>query len=144
MTTVKMKMTAFSVSQMGLFSELRCGDMTLFTVEPPWDTNNRLDQCIPAGVYDVVRIQQDNGPDDWLLLDVPGRAAIQIMPGNLRAQTDGNILMGSELGAIDGVWAVGNQQQAADFFDRALLDIDQFRLYVDRSIIDQNLNNNVR
>ena len=143
-TQVKMLMRAFSSSQMGIFSELHCGDMTLFTLEPPWDTGNRFDQCIPAGVYDVARIPNENAADKWLVLDVDGHTAIQILPGNVRTDTSGNILLGAQLGCIDDTWAIRESNQAFDFFERALIGVDTFRLYIDRSIINQDLNQNVR
>ena len=144
MTTVKMKMTAFSASQMGVFSTLICGETELFVLEPPWDTNDRFNQCIPAGVYDVARIPNDNDEDEWLVLDVPERCAILFATGETRDNTNGNLLIGDILGTKGDQWAIGNAADAWETFNKCLEGVNEFRLYIDRSIIHQSLNNNIR
>ena len=73
------------------------GEHFCFTLEDPW-INNRVGQsCIPVGSYRVVLTESARfGRPMPLLLDVPGRVAIRIHPGNTDQDTEGCLLVGDK------------------------------------------------
>lgn len=79
-------------------------DKPLFTLEEPWQSNQRRISCIPAGTYKCK--PHAWGPDRnkfhfqqvWEVTNVPNRKAILIHAGNTLADTEGCILVGLEPG----------------------------------------------
>jgi len=76
----------------------------MFTLEDPWKDNQRNESRIHAGTYQCVPHGWE--PDSpvrfkraWRLVNVPGRSAILIHPGNTAVDTHGCILVGS---AVNG------------------------------------------
>ena len=69
------------------------------SIELPYNGNRKNVSCIPEGEYWVIRHKRDDGTEVFLLLDVPGREAIEIHIGNYVAggkiDTRGCILPGN-------------------------------------------------
>jgi hypothetical protein len=71
----------------------------IFTLEDPWNDNQRMISRIPAGEYRCVPHGWEAGSGvrfkkAWRLENVPGRSAILIHPGNTAVDTHGCILVG--------------------------------------------------
>lgn len=68
----------------------------IYTLELPWKGNRANVSCIPRGLY---RCQWDDGGtgrfnDNWQILGIPDRQAIEIHRGNFLRHTKGCILPG--------------------------------------------------
>ena len=100
--------------------------MPLFTCELPWLENKRNISCIPEGVYDLEKINDDK----WLVCRVPHRSGILIHVGNFPSEIRGCILLGLSTGKIDGKYAVLNSQKAMNEFNRALSGTTKTRIKI--------------
>ena len=83
-----------------------------FTLELPWENNQRNISCIPKGVYNIKKIES---PHLGYCLDVkcvPNRTYIRIHSGNYYSQIMGCILVGDSLEDInhDGILDVTNSR----------------------------------
>ena len=67
------------------------------TIEPPWKDNQHSISCIPTGVYTVTPCNSPKHGACFLVLDVPGRSAIEIHAGNFVQNTEGCLLVGRDL-----------------------------------------------
>lgn len=79
-----------------------------YTLELPWENNERNISCIPSGKYDIA-FKNSNGYVKNIqinLLNVPGRDGITIHSGNTTDDIRGCILIGGELGKLLGKRAV--------------------------------------
>ena len=61
---------------------LKFKDYNLWTVECPWQENQRFTSCIPDGQYALSAFDSVDHPDSWQIIDVPGRDGILIHIGN--------------------------------------------------------------
>lgn len=73
-----------------------------FTMEPPWENNEKFKSCIPAGEYIMVKHDSPKFGKCFKLLDVPERTDILMHPGNFPENTTGCILVGCGFKDIDG------------------------------------------
>lgn len=78
------------------FGLFRC-----FTLELPWEENNRNVSCIPAGEYEASHYESPNHGPVILLHDVPNRSFIEIHAGNYTRDVLGCILVGDSIKYID-------------------------------------------
>lgn len=85
-------------------------DMLCFTMELPWLNNQQELSCIPPGAYDVESYSSPLHPDVWQIINVPGRTAILIHPGNTVNDTHGCICVGASVGIVGKQLAVLNSQ----------------------------------
>ncbi|MBU1066069.1 hypothetical protein KKC74_14880 [bacterium] len=85
-----------------------------YSLELPWQNNQRNISCIPSGTYTVqIRISQKYGRVYWIT-EVPDRSFILIHSGNwagdgakgLKTHTNGCILLGKYAGILQGQRAV--------------------------------------
>lgn len=97
------------------------------TLEPLWYDNQEDVSCIPAGKY---QCKKHNGPrfeDSWEVLDVPGRTAILIHPGNTIGDTKGCILAGMRfmpMGVADSRQAIQKLRGVLpDHFELSIVDV---------------------
>lgn len=112
---------------------LTVGAHTLFTLELPDDFNQRSISCIPKGAY----ICKPHGwePDTqykykrvWEVCDVPDRDAILLHVGNYIKDTDGCILVGTDL--VSSKPMVSNSTKAINLL-RDLIGEEKFILIID-------------
>lgn len=101
------------------------------TLELPWRNNQRMISCIPAGTYVAHRFPSPKRGYDVFKLDgVPDRDDIEIHIGNLPHDTDGCILVGSNLGVVNGQHGVTGSAAAFARFMDGLKGVDTFSLVV--------------
>lgn len=142
--TVKMKLTMFAHTQYGAFSTLQCGESSMVILENPWKDNEVNVSCIPAGIYEVVRIKDGPREGQWWVTNVEGRTEILIHPGNTDDDTQGCLLPGMELGSVKGKWAVLNSGEALARLNAWCEGVDTFTLYIDRTMLGQDYRDNNR
>lgn len=75
-------------------------DFYLYTLENPWKNNQRSISCIPAGTYNVRPFSGARYHDVWKVESVANRDAILIHYGNTEKDTEGCILVGTDVGTI--------------------------------------------
>ena len=76
---------------------LKFGDnleLSVWTLECPWQNNFIFVSCIPDGSYPLVAFDSEQHPNCWVVTPVPGRTGILIHPGNKVEDTQGCILPG--------------------------------------------------
>lgn len=100
MRTINLVTTSFNDDgTYGVLIENRV-PMNIRTLERPWKDNAKGLSCIPEGRYIVKRETTPKHGLTWHVLDVPGRDAILIHPGNTEKDVEGCILLGIECGII--------------------------------------------
>lgn len=131
MAKLKAVLTREESADTGTFGTLVVfmGDARLYTChtgELPWRDNEAGVSCIPEGEYSCCHYSSEKYPDNYLVRDVPGRDAILIHTGNFcgdrsqgyKSDVEGCILVGEELGVLDGQKAILKSRAAmADLRD---------------------------
>ena len=79
-----------------------------FTMEPPDHENERNISSIPTGQYICKPWNSTNYGKTWMVADVYRRNGILFHPGNYVGNTQGCILLGSEVGKLLGDRAILN------------------------------------
>jgi hypothetical protein len=112
-------LSRFAYTPHGTFGRLNVDGFECFTVERPWNNNQRNISCIPTGRYHMtLGTHRRNTPDTsddypaYELHGVPGRSLIKVHVGNTINDIKGCIALGTNLGYVDGHWAVGSSQAA--------------------------------
>jgi len=72
-------------------------DVLCHTLENPWKNNKKNLSCIPEGFYSCVPYSSEKYPDVWEVINVKGRTNILIHIGNYADDTEGCILVGSNV-----------------------------------------------
>ena len=109
------KIQRLSYSRTETIGIIYINGLRFFTLELPWLDNQKNISCIPTGEYNYIkRVSPGKGYEVIELVDVPGRAYIQIHLGNYTRQIEGCILPGTGLKDInlDGVMDVTNSEDA--------------------------------
>jgi hypothetical protein len=132
-----MQLDRFAYSPMGTFGKLSFDRFWCYTVEPPWRDDKQNVSCIPEGVYTVRRQPWAKRLSRlWKLVDVPGRSGIYLHSGNTKYDTEGCILLGRYLGALDGgTWAVIDSKETLIRFAKATLGLDEIILTIRQVIL---------
>ena len=73
---------------------LKFKDYNLWTVECPWQSNQRFTSCIPDGQYALSAFDSPRHTDTWQIIDVEGRDGILIHVGNTVQDVTGCIAPG--------------------------------------------------
>lgn len=96
-----------------------------FTLELPFNNNEKNISSIPAGLYRVVRRKSKAHGEHFHILDVPNRELILIHSGNYYHNTEGCIVVGKAITDIngDGELDVTHSKQAMDELNKLLPDI---------------------
>lgn len=91
---------------------LTCGEFRCFTLELPWEKNQKDISCIPAGIYNATMHNSASKGQVVLLLNVDGRTYIEIHAGNYTSQILGCILVGDSIKYLnsDGIPDVTNSR----------------------------------
>lgn len=76
-----------------------------FTLEPSWK-KNLFNSCIPDGKYKTAYYSSQKFGRCLALRNVKRRSGILIHKGNIQKDTTGCILLGSQIGLLDGRYAV--------------------------------------
>lgn len=85
------------------------------TLEPPWNDNQHNISCVPAGTYKVVKIHSPRfNKDVFMMIDIPGRDAVEFHVGNGIQDTHGCVLLGLQFSLSD--YAIVNSGIAFDNF----------------------------
>ena len=103
------------------------------TLEEPWKNNARAISCVPAGTYQAHRrVASENRHhyDVFELEKVPDRTAVQIHIGNTVKDTEGCILLGSNLGVVDGLHGITGSAAAFRKFMSLLTGVDRITLTI--------------
>jgi len=109
----------------GTFGVLEVDGLEFVTGELPWRDNARGKSCIPAGTYVVRWSPSGKYGMKYQLQAVPGRSHILIHAANhvgdedkgLKAQVDGCLALGTEIGVLDGQMAVRNSKHSVATFE---------------------------
>lgn len=119
----------------GTFSRLVVAGFTCFCVEREWAGNQPFASCIPEGRYFARRItgsSKTRGRETFELIDVPGRANIQIHPANWASQLNGCIAPGTAPRCIDGRFGVPDSSVTFDRLMAMLVGIDAIEINITR------------
>lgn len=107
------------------------------TLEPPWVDKNedgisdKNVSRIPAGTYPAHRkLSPKRGYEVFELENVPGRTNIEIHIGNTTADTEGCILLGSNVGMVNGQHGITGSAAAFRKFMSLLTGVDRILLDV--------------
>lgn len=73
------------------------GRVLCHTLELPWKNNQRNISCIPAGKYDVIKVESPKFGSCFYVKDVPDRDAILFHSGNSIKDTRGCIIVGLDV-----------------------------------------------
>lgn len=106
----------------GTFGRFVIQDFKCWSLELPWNNNNKNHSCIPCGLYHVYPFSSKKFGRVWKVDRVPQRDAILIHAGNfagsvtdgLKSDTRGCILLGLERGVLAGQAAVLRSRDALE------------------------------
>lgn len=88
------------------------GHLQCATLENPWLDNQKNISCIPEGTYDFTRTVSNRFGETFEIGGVKGRTRILIHWGNTAADTEGCVLLGTEIGSLGGEPAVLQSRKA--------------------------------
>lgn len=127
----KFELTRLESTEAGTFGVLRHnGQVFCLTLEPP-DRNNAPDiSCIPTGRYGCRRVRSPRFGPTFEVADVPGRTHILFHQGNVAADTNGCVLLGSRYGVLGRVRGVLDSGAAFDAFMARCSGLDGFDLTI--------------
>lgn len=115
--------------QVGLF--LFEGRPELITLELPKNLNIQDISCIPEGKYVCRRRKSEIVlGETFQVMNVPERTAILFHPGNSIADTKGCILLGSEIGFVNGNYGIMESKKAFNKFMSLLKGENEFDLII--------------
>ena len=125
------KIKRVSSTEQGTFGVLISPDglPICLTCEDPWNENQKMISCIPAGSYQVEKFSGKKYKNVWELKNVPDRSAILIHQGNTIKDTNGCILVGDRFGKLGGVQAIINSSATLNVL-RSILP-DSFNILIE-------------
>ena len=100
------------------------------TLEKHWRNNEPNISCIPPGNYTCQRITSQKFGQTYEVQNVPGRSSILFHAGNTYADTQGCILVGNQVGHLNGYRAVLESRHAFENLMQELFDCLTFSLLV--------------
>lgn len=108
-------------------------------LEPPWEDNKPDLSCIPAGLYECVRVKSElikrifEGTRDetFEIRGVPDRELIRFHPGNTVKDTKGCPIVAKCLGKYDAVADLERSKIAFMELMETLKNLDKFTLHVE-------------
>ena len=108
------------------------GHLQCATLENPWKDNQQNISCIPEGTYDFTRTDSIRFGETFEIGGVQGRTRILIHWGNTAADTEGCVLLGTEIGTLSGEPAVLRSRAAFQRFMTLMnaMDIQKTRISI--------------
>lgn len=91
-----LKIDRFAYTLGGTFGTLYLDGWACTTLENPWKNNEPYISCIPTGVYIIKRDTFKGQYENFKLVNVPGRSAIELHIGNTITDTNGCPLLGDK------------------------------------------------
>ena len=101
-----------------------------FTLERPWMDNKPFISCIPLGKYICKRVNSRAHGNTFEVTNVNGRTHILFHVGNTWVDSVGCILLGDDIGHIDGYTAVLNSQRTFNAFKGETEELNEFELEI--------------
>jgi Family of unknown function (DUF5675) len=115
----------------GVFGWMTVGTFAGFTVERPWLRNQKELSCIPRGTYRIaLQFSPHFQRNLWHVLDVEGREAIEIHPGNRFTDLKGCVAPGDSIGRDAQGWFVANSRVTVEAFHAAMGDATEGTLTI--------------
>lgn len=117
--SLRLLLSRFAYTPYGAFGRLEILQgtnliFTCFTLENPL---KRSGGCIPPAHYTCKPAHFNRGGyNTWEVTAVPDRTHILFHIGNVSADSEGCILLGSTLGCLAGKWAVTSSKKTFDLF----------------------------
>lgn len=104
---------------------LQVGDKIFYTMERPWQKNQRSVSCIPEGVYSFIphgweENTQVKFKKVWKLRNVPNRSDILIHVGNFPEDTYGCILVGTGVKLTEDSAMITNSKDAIEYLRKTI------------------------
>jgi len=101
-----------------------------YSCEDAWKDNKPNISCIPTGIYQVEMTYSNRFKRHmYQIMNVPNRFGIRIHSGNTPQDVEGCILLGKNLGWINGVKAVLSSKVALTEFHK-ILNNESFELTI--------------
>lgn len=130
----RVTLARFAYTEKGTYGRLSVGAFSCFTLELPWLNNEPFISCIPEGTYELERGWFKGRYENYALLGVAGRWAIEIHVGNEVADLSGCIALGRIPLGINDQWGVGDSTVAHDAFMEAMGGIKRAEIEVCREV----------
>ena len=106
-----------------------------YTLELPWVENKRNVSCIPAGLYVIKRDTFKGRYENFKLLNVRDRDAIEMHRANKITQLLGCIALGNELAfSTERSIFLNQSQRALDAFMETMSDSDEAALHIRENV----------
>ena len=128
---MKVKIRRFDLEPNQTIGQLYINDEEFcFTLERPWINNKPNISCIPLGKYICKRVNSPKFGSTFEITDVEGRTHILFHKGNIWSDSHGCVLLGLDMGHLNGWKAVLDSGNAFNNFMGALRDVDEFELEI--------------
>lgn len=127
------RLVRLSSDDAGTFGQILDAENALVcvTLELPWRDNVHDESCIPPGTYTARRYHSPKHRYDLFKLDdVPGRSDIELHIGNVVHDSLGCVLLGSNLGTVNGQPGITGSAAAFRRFMDRMTGVETFTLTV--------------
>jgi hypothetical protein len=102
---------------------------SLYTLEDPWKNNEKNVSCIPLGHYICDHWRSAKFGETYKVMEVPDRTDILFHIGNTTLDTQGCILLGMDIGFVNGP-AITQSKIAFGKFKMFMEDVPRFILEI--------------
>ena len=99
-----------------------------YTLERPWMDNKPNISCIPLGRYICKRVDSPKFGNTFEITNVNDRTHILLHSGNLWSDSHGCVILGDDLGYIDGYPAVLNSRKTFKAFLGHMEEVNSFEM----------------
>jgi hypothetical protein len=131
MKRIKIKRVSSSTKcTAGVMIDESTGLPVCLTLELPDKQNKKFISCIPTGVYIGRPYNSEKFPNTYEITNVDGRSKILIHIGNTVNDIKGCVIVGLEIGRLDGKYAVLDSRKAMGKLRRILED-EHFEVIVE-------------
>jgi len=129
----------FGSTPMGTFGQLVYSDFICYTLEREWKDNQSNISCIPAGQYDLEKVNSPKFGNVYGLIgdgvslydNASGdRWGILIHTANIQRELQGCIALGGALGNLGGDWAVTSSRNTVNDLYELLINDTEPKLVI--------------